>query len=58
MLKVDQRIRTSGAGKLKVIPFFKIKEDNQALRKTYEDYFIEKFQPSLNVCTQCYSIVT
>ena len=31
-----------------MFPFFKILQENKLLRKSYEDYFIEKFKPLLN----------
>lgn len=31
-----------------IIPFYKIREDNESLRKTMEHYFIKKFKPELN----------
>ena len=31
-----------------MFPFFKILQENTLLRKSYEDYFIDEFKPSLN----------
>ena len=31
-----------------IIPFYKVREENESLRKTMEDYFIKKFKPDLN----------
>ena len=31
-----------------VMPFFKLKDDDTGLRKTTENYFIQKFKPDLN----------
>ena len=44
-------------GKFKIFPFFQVKKDNKGLKDAYEDYFIEKFQPSLNVLTEHYAIL-
>ena len=37
-----------GDGKFHMFPFFKIIQENNSLRKSYEDYFIDKFKPLLN----------
>ena len=37
-----------GKGKFKIFPFYKIKNNDENLRKAKEDYFIELFKPSLN----------
>ena len=34
--------------KFDIIPFYKIREDKESLRKTMENYFINKFRPELN----------
>ena len=34
--------------KFDIIPFYKIREDRESLRKTMENYFINKFRPELN----------
>ena len=35
-------------GIFKIIPFFKMKDNNKILRECYEDHFIKKFKPELN----------
>ena len=35
----------------KIIPFFKIKSDNEDFRKNMESYFIKRFKPKLNKLT-------
>lgn len=47
-LPVEGHLRTCGDGMFHMFPFFKIRENNKTLRKSYEDYFIDKFKPSLN----------
>ena len=43
-LAVEEDIRTCGDGQFHVFPFFKILQKNKSLRKSYEDYFIDKFK--------------
>ena len=47
-LAVVEHLRTFGDGKFHMFPFFKILQENKPLRKSYEDYFIDKFKPLLN----------
>ena len=47
-LVVEENLRTCGCGKFHIFPFFKIIQENKSLRKSYEDYFIDKFKPLLN----------
>ena len=47
-LAVEEHLRTCGEGKFHMFPFFKIIQENKSLRKSYEDYFIDKFKPLLN----------
>lgn len=47
-IKAEEHLRICGKGEFTIFPFFKIKENNKALRKSYETYFINKFEPLLN----------
>ena len=47
-LAVEERLRIRGDGKFNMFSFFKILPENKSLRKAYEDYFIDKFNPLLN----------
>ena len=47
-LAVEEYLRTCGDGKFHMFPFFKIIQENKSLRKSYEDYFTDKFKPLLN----------
>ena len=47
-LSIEEHLRICGDGKLHMFPFFKIVQENKTLRKSYEDYFIDKFKPLLN----------
>ena len=47
-LAVEEHLRTCGDRKFHMFPFFKIIQENKSLRKSYEDYFIDKFKPLLN----------
>ena len=47
-LALEEHLRTRGDGKFHMFPFFKINQENKSLRKSYEDYFIDKFKPLLN----------
>ena len=42
-LAVEEYLRTCGDGKFHMFPFFKITLENKSLKKSYEDYFIDKF---------------
>ena len=35
-----------------MFPFFKILQENKSFRKSYENYFIDKFKPQLNKKTE------
>ena len=41
----------------KIIPFFKIKSDNEDFRKNMESYFIRHLKPMLNKLTQNIPII-
>ena len=45
---VEEHLRTCGDGKFHMFPFFKFLQENKPLRKSYEDYFSDKFKPLLN----------
>ena len=47
-LAVEEHLRTCGDGKFHMFPFLKIIQEIKSLRKSYEDYFIDKFRPLLN----------
>ena len=47
-LPVEEHLRTCGEGKFHMLPFFEITQENEPLRKSYEDYFIDKFRPLRN----------
>ena len=47
-LAVEEHLRTCGDGKFNLFHFFKILQENKSLRKSYEDYFIDKLKPLLN----------
>ena len=47
-LVLEEHLRTRGDGKFHMFHFFKINQENKSLRKSYEDYFIDKFKPLLN----------
>ena len=47
-LAVEEHLRIFGDGKFHMFTFFKILQENKSLRKSYEDYFIDKFKPLLN----------
>ena len=47
-LLVEENLRTCRDRKFHLFPFFKISQENKSLRKSYEDYFIDKFKPSVN----------
>ena len=51
-LAVEEHLSTCGDGKFHMFPFFKILQENKSLRKSYEDYFIDKFKPLPNKKTQ------
>ena len=47
-IKAEEHLRLCGKGQFSIFPFFKIKENNKFLRKAYETYFINKYEPVLN----------
>ena len=47
-LAVEEHLRACEDGKFYMFLFFKIIQENKSLRKSYEDYFIDKFKPLLN----------
>ena len=47
-LAVEEHLHTCGDGKFHMFPFFKILQKIKLLRKSYEDYFIDKFKPLFN----------
>lgn len=48
-LKVSKHIYECSKGTFNVYPFYKMKSNNKAERETKELYFINKFNPELNV---------
>ena len=48
---VEEHLRTCGDGKFHMFPSFKIIQENKSLRKSYEEYFIDKSKPFLNKMT-------
>ena len=50
-LSIEEHLRTCGEGKFHMFPFFKILQENESLKKPYEDYFIDKFKPLLDTKT-------
>ena len=47
-LAVEEHLRTCGDGKFHMFSFFKIIQENKSLRKSYEDFLIDKFKLLLN----------
>ena len=43
-LALEEHLRTCGDGKFHMFPFFKILQKNKLLKRSYEDYFIDKFK--------------
>ena len=43
----EEHLPTCRDGKIHMLPFFKIALENKSLRKSYEDYFIDKCKPLL-----------
>ena len=43
-LVVEEHLRACGDGKFHMFPFFNIIQENKWLRKSYGDYFIDKFK--------------
>ena len=42
-LAIEKHLRTCGDQKFHMFPFFKILQENKSLRKSYEEFFIDKF---------------
>ena len=47
-LAVEEHLRTCGDGKFHMLSFFKIIKENESLRKSCEDYFIDRLKLLLN----------
>ena len=47
-MAVEEHLRTCGDRKFHMFLLFKIIQEKKSLRKSYEDYFIDKFKPLLN----------
>ena len=47
-LAVQEHLRTCGDGKFDMFHIFKILQENKLLRKSYEDYSIDKFKSLFN----------
>ena len=47
-LAVEEHSHICGDWRFHMFPFFKIIQENISLRKSYEDYFMDKFKPLLN----------
>ena len=47
-LAVEEHLCTCGNGKFDMLRFFKILQESKSLRKSYEDYFIDKFKVFFN----------
>ena len=47
-LAVEEHLHICVDGKVHMFLFFKIIQENKLLRKSYEDYFIDKLKPLLN----------
>ena len=47
-LAVEEHLRTYVDGRFHMFPFSKVIQEYASLRKSYEDYFIDKFKPLLN----------
>ena len=50
-LAVEEHLCTCGDQKFHIFPFFKILQQNELLKKPYDDYFIDEFKPLLNTKT-------
>ena len=46
--KVKEHLCTYGDRNFHMFPFFKILQEYKSQRKSYKDYFIDKFRPLLN----------
>ena len=51
-LAVEEHLRTCRNGKFHIYSFFKNIQENKSLRKSYEDYLIDKFKHLLNKKSQ------
>ena len=47
-MAVDKHIHFCGNGRFKVTPFYKMKREGIIAHLTTEEYFIRKYEPSLN----------
>ena len=47
-MAAEEHLRTCRDGKCHMLRFFKIIQENKSLKKSYEDYFMDKFKPFLN----------
>ena len=50
-ISVEEHSRTCEDVKFHMFPCFKIIQENKSLRKSYEEYFIDKSKPLLNKMT-------
>ena len=48
MLKVEEHLRECGKGEFKIFPFYQLKTQDTALRRSLEEDFIKKFKTKLN----------
>ena len=48
LMAVDKHIHFCGNGRFKVTPFYKMKREGIIAHLTTEEYFIRKYEPSLN----------
>ena len=47
-LAVEEHLRTCEDEWFHMFPFFRTLQENKSIRKSYEDYFIDKFKPLLS----------
>ena len=47
--KADEPLRFCGKGIFEISPFFKMRQNSKVIRESYEDYFIDKFKPKLDM---------
>ena len=48
-LHVERHLRICGKGNFKVFPFFQLRKQDTALRRSYENYFQKKYKTKLNL---------
>ena len=41
----EEHLRPCGDGKFYMFPFFTILQENKSVRRSYQDYFVDKFKP-------------